>query len=421
MYTMKIRNYVFDLICIAAPAAILLGAFALWSGSGREEVTSGTSPNVVNSAESMPADPFTSGDSFEPEDVTYAIRGYESRLARFSPQVAKNVQISKSGKCAVGEPSESKSVLKSNVPETTSLPNVAPPPPLVSEESADVWCIRTTSASVTNPNYAQTLKISALRWNENSWDQTDTQEFFESLPKDRPILLYVHGNRTPLEEAQIHALETLKLMDVGGGAPRPRLVIWAWSSDRVARRPRLEYYSKAVYADYQGFYLAWFLTQLENRSGHVTLVGHSFGARTILCAEHLLAGGDFAQKALDVMFSETKDGWKVPETTAILVAGAVDCDVLRPTGTYSHALDGLTRLYLTQNAADPALRFYPKMGARGSRLPEALGMVGVQKGGISSENLDKIATSQLEFASHRYLDYINLYSVRKMVRVAVGF
>jgi hypothetical protein len=102
----------------------------------------------------------------------------------------------------------------------------------------------------------------------------------------------------------------------------------------------------------------------------VSLVGYSFGARTIAGALDLLAGGTFAGRTLPDGAAPAK---RAP-VRAVLWAAAMGAGWLSPGYAAGDALSVADRILVTRNLCDPVLKFYPLM-YRG-RGPQAMGYVG---------------------------------------------
>jgi len=98
-------------------------------------------------------------------------------------------------------------------------------------------------------------------------------------------------------------------------------------------------------------------------------VGYSFGARTIVGALTLLAGGQFAGQALEKQSTAPR-----APIRAVLIAAAVDETALARCGPGARALEQVDRVLVTCNPADRALRWYRHM--QRWRGAEALGFRG---------------------------------------------
>lgn len=419
------------------------------------------------SEENSEADVFAQTGVFSDADLCRNISDYEGTLPGVSARVGLSVLLNsdtKNGGTVLSKdsPAEETGALAVKTPDTEKdAPKtaLAPLPEIARPGEADIWRIETSYASHLSPTAEQVRKLVFYRWRENRWEKSSDEAFFENPDAAQPVIFYVHGNRTELNTAAMQGLSVLKSYP---GEETPRLVIWTWDSERVSCRPKIEYYTKARYSDFQGFYLAEILEELGAKR-HVILVGHSFGGRTILSAMHLLAGGTFNRKSMTAMLTkeeltdaakrgenQVKNGpkpaknskseneqtltqntemnaeenaaqnsaaWEIPVIDALLVAPALECSALNPNAMYSHALESAAHLNVTRNGSDPALKFYPLMNGARTRLPEAMGFVGPSLSQDISESLRvKVQVIPLDYNTHQFLEYMALRSVQNGLR-----
>lgn len=277
----------------------------------------------------------------------------------------------------------------------------------------DIWRIETAAASHLAPTPGEISKWVVRRWTETGWETSSLEEFYKTTTPEYPIYMYVHGNRAEPEDATRDGVHIMNLLPAG---VTPRFVIWSWDTEKVASKLRVEYAAKAVWADMQGVYLAYFLKEIAP-DVPVTLAGYSFGVRTVLCALHLCGGGTFSGKSLatqektDVKSHEVKTAVKIPEKTnfrAVLIAGATENSDLLPHGRFSQAPAVSQKIFVTVNPADPALRFYPKISE--GRV-KALGFTGIEKRFQNAGN-EKITPIPVNMVSHKVRDYLAISTVR---------
>lgn len=277
-------------------------------------------------------------------------------------------------------------------------------------------------------------KLIFYRWVDSRWSKASAEEFFDLPSDDRPLIFYVHGNRTELNTAAMHGIVTLKnyARHFPDSLP-PRLVVWNWDAEKISARPRVDFPAKASYADFQGFYLAEIIENIPAEK-QLILVGHSFGARTILSSLHLLSGGALGKRTLKALFPEesavTEVSWKknvsknaddgavrtLPRINVLLVASAISCNVLAEGGMFAEALNPIACLRVTKNPSDHALKYYPIMNGARNRLPEAMGAVGPVLGNVDSELRAKVQVIPLDNPTHQYLEYISMRSVQNALK-----
>lgn len=441
----KNRFWMIHVFYLFFPVLALIGGYGFWifATACSDTILSETaSVSVFDFA----TDPFQQTARFSEADLQDEIATYEYALPTVSPRFGSSASVLSSVLSADsdgqnhgkwnGNPTGKVSVLNSGT-GTGSISEL-PIPPTWNLSSADVWRIETAYASRQNPSGTQMKKLAYYRWTAGVWEKEDSETFYETITPAQPILFYVHGNRTELNTATMQGLQVLK--NYPSELP-PRLVLWSWNADRVSHRPRIEYATKARYADLQGFYLAKTLKTLTPEN-HVLLSGHSFGARTVLCALHLLAGGMYGNRTLENTFPQekflTEVSWKksasvsaptpqnsvngvnneksdvytLPSIDVFLVAPAVGCTVLNRDSLYGRALEPISHLTLTQNGSDPALKFYPIMYGARNRLPEALGYVGPTLKQVDSELQTKIRVIRVDSPTHQFLEYLQMRSVQ---------
>lgn len=433
---MKIQTLITRSFCFLVCAGILCGLYVLFLGS--KQNCDWFSPSRENPGKEVQdflnSDPFLQTARFSDEEVSETIALYESGLAGVSARFGNSVLVQNSSESfdadAPSIPYDSFSastpiMLGTPMGQTAENSELALPPQKTNPLEADIWKIETSWASHTHPSGDQLRKVIFYRKNENKWEKSDAKTFLNTQGNAQPVIFYVHGNRTEANTAMIQGMMVLKNYKTEIPA---RLVIWTWDAERVSARPRIEYSTKANYADFQGFYLAKLLGQM-NENAPVTLVGHSFGTRVILSALHLLGNGTVGNKTLESAFPEeprevsfdlkkkpeqkTEEGpKKLPKLNALLVAAAISCNAMVPGSIYDHALEMVSQMYITQNGADPALKFYPLMNGPRFRLPEAMGYAGPVLSRIKKEDEEKVHVIRLEYQSHQFLEYISMRCVQ---------
>ncbi|MFN7732503.1 MAG: hypothetical protein ACK5OB_11415 [Pirellula sp.] len=166
----------------------------------------------------------------------------------------------------------------------------------------------------------------------------------------RLVIFYVHGNFMERN----NSLQRVRIIDgyLRRRAHRSyRLIMLSWPS-QPEPHPYRNVLENAEGAEDQSLYLAWLLEQLGDRS-QVSLLGFSFGGRTVTGALHLVSGG-----TIPGLSHSHASG--TPDLRSIyrvgLVAPAVDRTWLSPTGRHRHALDRVDGLVNLYNSSDPVLR-----------------------------------------------------------------
>jgi hypothetical protein len=192
-------------------------------------------------------------------------------------------------------------------------------------------------------------------------------QLFQSLPKDMPVLILIHGSFVDYEE-EPELLRTFEWIREGSWG-RPLLVLcYRWPSALGCRAilGSIAICQMAQRAEFNGFYLAQLLNQIPVENP-VALMGHSHGCRMISAALHLLSGGRVDGKSLNP-WSWSNRGFRVSFFSA-----GIDHDWLNPGERYGLAINRMCWLQNHKHALDWALLTYPLRYPGSSR---ALGQTG---------------------------------------------
>jgi hypothetical protein len=228
--------------------------------------------------------------------------------------------------------------------------------------------------------------FSIYRYSDWGWqaEQLDTAlDLGDRLP-----ILYVHGNFMERGNARQRVLIINNYLQ--RRAKRPyRLMMLSWPSQR--EQPLFhDVFDNAAAAECQALYLAWLLERL----GHVpqvSLLGFSFGSRTVTGGLHLVAGGGIRGLRHEpiAVGDALQSSYRVG-----LVAPALDRNWLTPRGKHGEALDRVDMLVNLYNSQDPVLKRFRFLD-RVSRPTAAgfTGFVGIGNSGNprSTEPLDQHA------------------------------
>jgi hypothetical protein len=192
----------------------------------------------------------------------------------------------------------------------------------------------------------ETPNLEVYRWGNCRWNTSNLGQALHG--DDKLTIVYVHGNFMERENAR----ERVRIIDAylkRQAKESYRLLQFSWPSEK--QRPILrDAADNAKVAEMESLYLAWILKQLQSQS-RVSILGFSYGARTVTGALHLDAGGSIPG------LSFMPPGTPRPTPYRLgLIAPAVDKKWLTSSGRYSSALnqvDGFVNLY---NSRDPVLR-----------------------------------------------------------------
>lgn len=204
----------------------------------------------------------------------------------------------------------------------------------------------------------------------DGWASGTAADFQAHFVPGVPVVVFVHGSFVDWQTHIAYAEATYKWIHAATYGRPLQVVFYAWpSAGPYTHLICVDATVRGVQAEFNAFYLAHVLTLFPQESP-VCLVGHSHGARMVLAALHLAAGG----VVQDHIFTE---GAACPQRLrAVLAAAAVDHDWLDPGERYDRALCRGDVINLW-NRGDFPLHFYPL--ARPFARP-ALGTTGFTRG-----------------------------------------
>lgn len=228
----------------------------------------------------------------------------------------------------------------------------------------EIWLISTRRlcqrSSVAAGSTFQQAEVA--RWAEGCWFSSSSEQLLQSINADqsRLNLLFIHGNRTDLQWANLRGVETYEKI-VSGPEVQPcvaepaapiRWIIWAWNSDPIPG-PRMDLSIKKQRAIDQGTYLAEFFHGVEQPS--MSVFAYSLGGQ-------VLATSLGVRMATNVDNKESTDlTCRGPQLDVVMVAAAVptcwfntaDAEICLPAC--------VNRLMLINNPEDRALKVYHRL------------------------------------------------------------
>ncbi len=225
----------------------------------------------------------------------------------------------------------------------------------------DIWEISTRHLGccpavprLANPDF----RVSHVE--EGCWRSSTLQTFFDAtgriddladptVVETQPLTIYyVHGNWMTVENTR----ERVQTIDraLSRLALRPyRLVVLSWPSERD-RGIVNDIRENGECADIQAHYLN-FLIQHTSPNSQISLMGFSFGGRTVTGALHLLGGGSMHGVPSQCNVCDLDRKFRVT-----LVAPAVDRNWLTPNGRFGNAASSIEWMVNLYNSRDPVLR-----------------------------------------------------------------
>jgi hypothetical protein len=235
---------------------------------------------------------------------------------------------------------------------------------------------------------------------ERSWVRSSLAELLAG-DDGSVTTIFVHGNRIAWNEAFTKGWDTYRTLVRSAGETPVRFIIWSWPSDAI-RGPVQDAREKACRANPTGYYLGWFLDQL-NPETPVSLMAHSFGARVVTGALHVLGGGQIGGHRLDERSHPVRQSMPV-----VLLVAALDSDWLLPGRFHGQAMSQVSSMLLINNSCDILLKRYHLIyGRRCSQ--QALGYTGLAAWAATDADWTKV--SQINAASivgrrHGFARYI---------------
>lgn len=237
------------------------------------------------------------------------------------------------------------------------------------------------------------------------WTAANLKAFLDADDPAIPTAVFLHGNRVDPGEAVGLGSNVYAVLKAEAQGRPFRFVIWSWPSERIRGPVRRSVQIKAARSELESYYLADCIRQIQPKV-RISLIGHSFGARAVGGALHLLAGEEFAGRRLPGPAPQ-----RAP-LRVVLVAAAMDNTSLLPNGSSGLPLKSVDRLLVTCNPADRVLRWYPRM-ERGR--PHALGYTGpawLSLLGPDSQKLELLNLSPEVGRRHKWKCYLAACSLR---------
>lgn len=233
-----------------------------------------------------------------------------------------------------------------------------------------------------------------------TWQSSSVEELRDDCDDGGNMSIHVHGNRIDGPEAIARGWAVYhEWVSRDPGAEPLVFVIWSWPSSQIKGQLK-DVRTKAARTEAESFFLAHLLAEMPAAT-RVSLSGHSFGARIICGAAHLLTGDSLWGYRLDRPVQEPR------RLRAILTAAAMHNYWLSEGCHHGEALTQFERILVLYNSSDPALRFYRHIEKR-SR-PAALGYTGAVFCGDSrglADRVDQMNVACYIGREHSFVSYL---------------
>lgn len=207
---------------------------------------------------------------------------------------------------------------------------------------------------------------------DGQWFPSTAETLLQVINNDRERwnLLFIHGNRTDLQWANLRGEETYEALISSAEsqqcstnpAPPVRWIIWAWNSDPL-HIPRVDLTVKKQRAIDQGTYLAEFFQSVEQPA--MGVFAYSLGAQALassFASRHPIEKVHPADPSPDNLDAATLPiECSGPVLDVVMVAGAVPTCWFNTADAQTCLPLCVNRLMLINNANDRALHIYERI------------------------------------------------------------
>lgn len=179
----------------------------------------------------------------------------------------------------------------------------------------------------------------------------EIEEYESLLSSDRPVIIYIHGNRMPNDEVVSRGTKVYRHVRRRRNEQGIDWVIFSWPSSMESLGVS-DFREKADRCNSQAFYVAWLMRRHLENSISMGMVGYSFGCRIATGALHVLAGGSirgYQMQGHPVIGARINVG---------LVAPAIESHWLESCGFHGQATKNMDSLLLLYNRRDVVLKRY---------------------------------------------------------------
>ncbi len=235
----------------------------------------------------------------------------------------------------------------------------------------EVWEISTRHLPCSACRVANPIPFEVHHWSGCRWERRTIEEATGATSVNGIVpltIIYVHGNFMERDNARERVRIINSHLNRCSSEPY-RLLMLSWPSQRDNRIIQ-DTRQNAQCADAEAYYLASLLQMVTATSERVSLLGFSFGARTVTGALHLDGGGTLPGTPI-----LPPSGPHAPYRVS-LVAPAVDRDWLQANGRHRNAMNSVDQLVNLYNSKDPILRRFRFIDSIAS--PIAAGFAGFE-------------------------------------------
>jgi hypothetical protein len=212
---------------------------------------------------------------------------------------------------------------------------------------------------------------------QRHWTPASLDELLAAEDPQTTTIIFLHGNRIPAEEAFTKGWSAYRTLVRCAGDQPVRFIVWSWPSDKV-HGPIKDARIKADRTNVTAFHVACLIDRLDP-AVPLSLWGHSFGARAVTGALHLLGGGELCGRVLDQRVHPDRAPAHV-----VLLAAALDNYWLLPGRFHGQALSQTAQVLLINNSSDRLLMRYHLLYHRRASN-QALGFTGINRAALGDD------------------------------------
>ena len=240
----------------------------------------------------------------------------------------------------------------------------------VPSECQDIWRVDLRAVARLNADEQHCSKLAYYRWQNNRWQSSDAETFFDTQQPGIPLIVFAPGYTSTTPQTTQVGLGLVQNFDPSKPC---RIVFWDWFSERGAGTIRCDIRNKLPIVNNTAGYLALFLQKVEPQS-KVCLFGFSFGSRIVCIAVETLQKNNQRPEGLRLRL--------------VLSGAATDRDWFAEGRQHGRIPEIVEKILVTYSPDDWALRFYPLMYSCRDRA-KALGYEGLPMRNISPEFRDQ--------------------------------
>lgn len=232
-----------------------------------------------------------------------------------------------------------------------------------------------------------------------------------------PVCIVVHGSFVSPASAIVDSHYTYQWLKSAAPNRPLQVVFFTWPSNTLPTivAPQIDIALLGKRSAFNGMHVIRMLTQIPKECP-VCFVGHSHGARTVLAALHVLAGGHLQG------FKLSKDVASGRRIRAVVAAAAVDRHWMGQGQRYDRALCATECMVNLRNYLDASLLLYPLRKPFGNQsLAYGLTTTNIQRIGTSADKVTEFDVSHLVRLGHMWPHYYRRPEIAALLTPYIHF